>query len=51
MAIPPSAGCTWIFKTHNDTYSTITAANGNETGRAVFVSGASEDIGCATVIF
>ncbi|TQB68359.1 Short chain dehydrogenase mpl6 [Monascus purpureus] len=50
MAFPPSAGFTWISKTHNDTYPTITAAKCKQHGRAVFVTGASKGIGRATAV-
>ncbi|KAL4982292.1 hypothetical protein BDW68DRAFT_182696 [Aspergillus falconensis] len=43
-----ATGFTWIAKTHNDTYPTITAAKLPQTGRAVFVTGASKGIGRAT---
>ncbi|KAJ5984547.1 Short-chain dehydrogenase/reductase SDR [Penicillium waksmanii] len=50
MAFPPSAGFTWISKTHNDSYPTITASKCKQQGRAVFVTGASKGIGRAVAV-
>ncbi|KAJ5744666.1 Short-chain dehydrogenase/reductase SDR [Penicillium manginii] len=50
MAFPPSAGFTWISKTHNDSYPTITASKCKQQGRAVFVTGASRGIGRAVAV-